>query len=77
MTPIPAPKVPKKLPIILSPEEVVRFLDSAAIKKNRAILNHLLRRRLPECLDSLRTRLLRAYEDSHTWLGHLETRCTI
>jgi hypothetical protein len=38
MTPIPAPKVPKKLPIILSPEEVVRFLNSVAIRKNRAIL---------------------------------------
>jgi hypothetical protein len=35
---IPAPKVPKKLPIILSPEEVVRFLDRAAMRKHRAVL---------------------------------------
>jgi site-specific recombinase XerD len=35
---IPAPKVPKKLPIILSPEEVVRFLDCVAMRKHRAIL---------------------------------------
>jgi len=34
---IPAPKVPKKLPIILSPEEVVRFLDCVAMRKHRAI----------------------------------------
>src|SRR5215469_14930303 len=35
---IPAPKVPKKLPIILSPEEVVRFLDCVAMSKHRAVL---------------------------------------
>ncbi len=35
---IPAPKVPKKLPIILSPEEVVRFLDCVAMRKHRAVL---------------------------------------
>jgi integrase/recombinase XerD len=35
---IPAPKVPKKLPIILSPEEVVRFLDCVAMRMHRAIL---------------------------------------
>src|SRR5215470_11710173 len=35
---IPAPKVPKKLPIILSPEEVVQFLDCVRIRKHRAIL---------------------------------------
>jgi integrase/recombinase XerD len=35
---IPAPKMPKKLPIILSPEEVVRFLDCVAMRKHRAIL---------------------------------------
>ena len=35
---IPAPKVPKKLPIILSPEEVVRFLDCVAMRKHRAII---------------------------------------
>ena len=35
---IPAPKVPKKLPIILSPEEVVQFLDTVRSRKHRAIL---------------------------------------
>ena len=35
---IPAPKVPKKLPIILSPEEVVQFLDCVRARKHRAIL---------------------------------------
>jgi site-specific recombinase XerD len=35
---IPAPKVPKKLPIILSPEEVLRFLDCVAMRKHRAVL---------------------------------------
>ena len=35
---IPAPKVPKKLPIILSPEEVARFLDCVAMRKHRAVL---------------------------------------
>ena len=35
---IPAPKVPKKLPIILSPEEVARFLDCVTMRKHRAIL---------------------------------------
>ena len=35
---IPAPKVPKKLPIILSPEEVVQFLRCVTSRKHRAIL---------------------------------------
>jgi site-specific recombinase XerD len=35
---IPAPKVPKKLPVILSPEEVVQFLDCVRSRKHRAIL---------------------------------------
>ena len=35
---IPAPKVPKKLPIILSPEEVLQFLDCVRTRKHRAIL---------------------------------------
>ena len=35
---IPAPKVPKKMPVILSPEEVVRFLDCVAMRKHRAVL---------------------------------------
>src|SRR2546428_4298132 len=35
---IPAPKVPKKLPIILSPEEVLQFLDRVRTRKHRAIL---------------------------------------
>lgn len=35
---IPAPKVPKKLPVILSPEEVVQFLDCVRPRKHRAIL---------------------------------------
>jgi site-specific recombinase XerC len=35
---IPVPKVPKKLPIILSPEEVVQFLDCVRTRKHRAIL---------------------------------------
>ena len=39
---IPAPKVPKKLPIILSPEEVVRFLDCVAMRKHRAVLTTCL-----------------------------------
>jgi hypothetical protein len=34
----PGSKGAQKTPIILSPEEVVRFLDSVAIRKNRAIL---------------------------------------
>jgi integrase/recombinase XerD len=35
---IPAPKVPKKLPVILSPEEVVQFLSCVRTRKHRAIL---------------------------------------
>jgi len=35
---IPAPKAPKKLPIILSPEEVLQFLDCVRSRKHRAIL---------------------------------------
>jgi len=35
---IPAPKVPKKLPIVLSPEEVVEFLGCVRSRKHRAIL---------------------------------------
>ena len=35
---IPAPKKPQKLPIVLSPEEVLRFLDCVAGLKHRTIL---------------------------------------
>jgi integrase/recombinase XerD len=35
---IPAPKKPQKLPIVLSPEEVLRFLDCVASLKHRTIL---------------------------------------
>ncbi len=35
---IPAPKMPKKLPVILSPEEVMQFLDCVRMRKHRAIL---------------------------------------
>jgi integrase/recombinase XerD len=35
---IPAPSVPKTLPIILSPEEVLQFLDCVRSRKYRAIL---------------------------------------
>jgi site-specific recombinase XerD len=35
---IPAPKKPQKLPIVLSPEEVIQFLNSVAIPKHRVIL---------------------------------------
>jgi integrase/recombinase XerD len=35
---IPAPKKPQKLPIVLSPEEVIRFLDCVRSTKHRAIL---------------------------------------
>src|SRR5215470_5929056 len=35
---IPAPKAPKKLPIILSPVEVLQFLDCVRSRKHRAIL---------------------------------------
>ena len=35
---IPAPKKPQKLPVVLSPEEVLRFLDSVGSTKQRAIL---------------------------------------
>src|SRR6266699_1998572 len=35
---IPAPKKPQKLPIVLSPEEVLQFLDCVAGTKHRAIL---------------------------------------
>jgi integrase/recombinase XerD len=35
---IPAPIVPKTLPIILSPEEVLQFLDCVRSRKHRAIL---------------------------------------
>jgi len=35
---ISAPKVPKKLPVILSPEEVVQFLGCVRSRKHRAIL---------------------------------------
>src|SRR5688572_3574234 len=35
---IPAPKKPQKLPIVLSPKEVIRFLDCVRSTKHRAIL---------------------------------------
>ena len=35
---IPTPKKPQKLPVILSPEEVLQFLDSVRSRKHRAIL---------------------------------------
>jgi integrase/recombinase XerD len=35
---IPSPKMPRKLPIVLSPEEVLRFLDAVKTPKHRAIL---------------------------------------
>jgi len=35
---IPAPKMPKRLPVILSPEEVLQFLDCVRSRKHRAIL---------------------------------------
>jgi site-specific recombinase XerD len=35
---IPAPKKPQKLPVVLSPEEVIQFLSCIAITKHRVIL---------------------------------------
>ena len=35
---IPAPKKPEKLPVVLSPEEVLQFLDCVGSIKHRAIL---------------------------------------
>ena len=35
---VPSPKVPKTLPIILSPEEVLQFLDCVRSRKHRVIL---------------------------------------
>ncbi len=35
---IPAPKKPQRLPIVLSPEEVIQFLNCIASRKHRAIL---------------------------------------
>ncbi len=35
---IPAPKKPQKLPVVLSPEEVIQFLDCITSRKHRAIL---------------------------------------
>jgi site-specific recombinase XerD len=35
---IPAPKKPQRLPVVLSPEEVIRFLDCVESRKHRAIL---------------------------------------
>ena len=35
---IPAPKTPQKLPVVLSPEEVLQFLDCVRTRKHRAIL---------------------------------------
>jgi integrase/recombinase XerD len=35
---IPAPKKPEKLPVILSPEEVLQFLGCVGSTKHRAIL---------------------------------------
>lgn len=35
---LPVPKSPSKLPVILSPEEVLRFLDSIANLKHRTLL---------------------------------------
>jgi integrase/recombinase XerD len=36
---IPAPKKPQKLPIVLSPEEVMQFLSAVAFTKHRVILS--------------------------------------
>lgn len=35
---IPAPKKPQKLPVVLSPEEVLQFLDCVRSRKHRAVL---------------------------------------
>lgn len=40
---IPAPKKPQKLPIVLSPEEVLRFLGCVRSTKHRAILTTCFR----------------------------------
>lgn len=36
---IPAPKAPQTLPVVLSPEEVIQFLDCVSSRKYRAILS--------------------------------------
>ena len=51
---IPAPKKPQKLPIVLSPEEVVQFLDCVRKQETSRHLDHLLCRR-PAHLRSRRT----------------------
>ena len=35
---LPLPKKPQKLPVVLSPEEVVHFLECVACRKQRVIL---------------------------------------
>jgi len=49
---IPAPKKPQKLPVIPSPEEVVRFLGSVRSPRNRAILTscYAAGLRISECI---------------------------
>ena len=42
---IPAPKKPRSLPVVLSPEEVVQFLDGVKAAKHHAHPDHVLRRR--------------------------------
>ena len=44
---IPAPKKPQTLPVVLSPAEVVRLLDSVKNLKHRTILTTCIRRRAP------------------------------
>src|SRR6266536_1411017 len=60
---IPAPKKPQKLPVVLSPEEVIQFLDCITSRKHRAILTTCYAARLriseaialtPRAIDSKR-----------------------
>ncbi len=70
---IPAPKVPKKLPIILSPEEVVQFLDTVRSRKHRAILTtcYAAGLRISEAVSPKLLEILRAWwrvEKPKDWL---------
>ena len=70
---IPAPKTPQKLPVILSPEEVLQFLGLRQEQETSRHLDHLLCRR-PAHLRGRRTHTSRDRQQAHGHPGRARQR---
>ena len=75
---IPAPKKPRSLPVVLSPEEVVQFLDGVKAAKHHAILTtcYAAGLRISEAVHYVETvaRFARYFDRSPARLGPEEIR---